>query len=247
MNLRPRADQAGTVESCTQVLAALGDPGVGIVKRVHQPEDETVERLLLGQAEFFNHAHIFARRSPGWLAHLLQRQPQVWNVTRLDAHHLAANEINGEAVAPGNQHLQIGFIAIERSLAILADAAIHNRQVGLDTEIHIDDALVNAEGMHRAAVGARQNAHQVLHRQGHRGDDVRFQHRQINQARLLHNTWDAETFQAFRALRSQLHPILLAALRVYLENTDTVLLTKLFYTENGIGGIAIKFRSRRLT
>ena len=146
------------------MLAALGNPGVGIVQRVHQPEDEAVKGFLLRQAKLFNDADFFPYCRPRWLTQLLEGQLEVRNVARLDADELAADKINGQALASRDQNLQIGLVTIERPLAILSHAAIDDGQVGPNAKIHIHDGLVDAEGMHGPPVGTGQNTHRVFHR-----------------------------------------------------------------------------------
>src|SRR5438874_1026436 len=57
-DLRARADESCTVECGAEVLAALSNPGVGIVQRIHEPEYEAIERLLFGRAKLFDDAYI---------------------------------------------------------------------------------------------------------------------------------------------------------------------------------------------
>jgi hypothetical protein len=99
----------------------------------------------------------------------------------------------GISRAPGYQYLQIGFIAIEWPLAILSNAAIDDSQVRLDTTIHIHDALVDTEGMHRAAVRPGQNTHWIFHAERHGRDNMRLENGQVNQTRLAQYTRDAES------------------------------------------------------
>src|SRR6266852_9140105 len=108
----------------------------------------------------------------------------------IDANELAADQVNGQAITSSHQYLQVGFIAIERPLAILTHAAIDDGQVGLDAAIHIDNALSNSKGMHGSPVRAGQNTHRVFHPQGHGRDNMRFEYWQVDQAGFLHETGD---------------------------------------------------------
>src|SRR5690348_15964014 len=69
------------------------------------------------------------------------------------------------------------------------------------------------------------------------------EHRQVNQASLLQNTWLMEAPQHFRSTGLQLHPIRIAALGINAQNADPVLLAELLYPQNSISGLAIKLGS----
>src|SRR5205085_1885355 len=97
----------------------------------HQPEDEAVEGLLLWEAKLLDHdgiTSIFTNQGPRGLAQLFHGQLQVRDMVWLDANQLTAGQVNGQAITSGHQYLQVGFIAIERSLPILTDAAIDDGQ-----------------------------------------------------------------------------------------------------------------------
>src|SRR5947209_19938986 len=66
LNVWTSSHQACTVQRRTQMFAALGKPRIGIVQRIHQPEDKTVERFLFGQTELLDYANIFSSKGPGW-------------------------------------------------------------------------------------------------------------------------------------------------------------------------------------
>src|SRR5258708_28902745 len=103
-------------------------------------------------------------------------------------------------------------MGIEWPLRILSNAGMDNSQVRLDTTIHIHDALVDTEGMHRAAVRPGQNTHWIFHAERHGRDNMRLENGQVNQTRLAQYTRDAESAQSLRTLPSHSHPILLPAL-----------------------------------
>ena len=44
-------------------------------------------------------------------------------------------------VAPSDEHLEIGLVAIERSFAILTNAAIDNIQIRLDAQVQLGNAV----------------------------------------------------------------------------------------------------------
>ena len=71
-------------------------------------------------------------------------------------------------------------MAVERPIAILAHAAIYYAQRRSEAAVHVHDALLDAQRMHRTPVLTRQQAHQVLHRHAHARDDVRLENRQID-------------------------------------------------------------------
>src|SRR5438876_11233490 len=98
------------------MFPTFGEPGIGIVQGINQPEDKTVKRILCGQTELFDDANIFSNKAPGWSANLLQCQLEVRNIARFDSNCLTTDEINGETIASGNKYLQVGLVAVERSI-----------------------------------------------------------------------------------------------------------------------------------
>src|SRR5215469_10900358 len=149
------------------MLAALRNPAIGIVEGVHQPEDEAVEGLRFWKTKLLDHPGFFANQGPRRLTQLLQGQLQMGDIAWFDAHQLAADQVNGQAITSSHQYLQIGFIAVEWPLTILTHATIDDGQVWLDATIHINDALGDPKGMHGPSVRAGQYAHRVFHAQGH--------------------------------------------------------------------------------
>ena len=79
---------------------------------------------MLWQAELLDDAYLFALQLPGRFTELLQRQFEVQDVSRLDADKLAADKVDGQAIAASDQHLQVGLIAVERAFAVLADMTL---------------------------------------------------------------------------------------------------------------------------
>ena len=202
---------------------------------------------MLWQAELLDDAYLFAHQLPGRFTELLQRQFEVRDVSRLDADELAADKVDGQAIAASDQHLQVGLIAIERAFAVLPNAAINDGEVGFDAAVHVYDGLVDAEGVHGTAIRSRQNAHGIFHTERHSRNDVRFQDRQINQARLGEDTRDAETAQAPGTFWPQFDPVLLPAFRVYFDDANAVFLAELFNPQDSVGSITIKLGARGFT
>src|SRR5258708_30355255 len=124
------------------------------------------------------------------------------DIAWLDANDLAAGQVNSQAITSSYQYLQVGSIAIEWSLTVLANTAIDDDQVGFDAAIHINNGLSNPKSMHGPPVRARQNTHQIFHAQSHSRDNMRFEHRQVDQASVLHEARNAEVTQALCPRRS---------------------------------------------
>ena len=72
----------------------------------------------------------------------------MWNILRFYADDLAANKINGQTIATGYQYLQVSPVTIEWAFTILSDAPIDNGQIGPDAAVHINNTLIDAQGMH---------------------------------------------------------------------------------------------------
>src|SRR5713226_7209894 len=101
------------------MFAALGYPCVRVVQRVHQPEDKAIEGLDFRETELFDDLNVSTGQCPGGFADLFQGKFEMGNSARLDADELAADEINGQAIATGYQDPEISLITVERAFAIL--------------------------------------------------------------------------------------------------------------------------------
>lgn len=112
------------------MLATSRQPGIRIVQRVHKPEDETIKGVLSWQAKGFQYSRVFAYIMHIWLTELVKGQAQVRDGAWRYIDKGAAGEIDRQAIASGNQDLEIRFSAIEWPLAILPYTAINNVQVG---------------------------------------------------------------------------------------------------------------------
>ena len=154
-----------------------GQPMIGIVKGIHQPEHEAVERRYPGQGIRLCPLHGLAEQTRLTGAQLPQAQAQMADAQRIDLHQPAAGQVHGQAVAPGHQQAQVGGVAVERPIPILAHTAVDYAQVRPDAAVEVHDALLDAPRVHRPPVLARQQAHQVLHRHAHARDDVRLEDR----------------------------------------------------------------------
>src|SRR5215469_15937804 len=76
---------------------------------------------------------------------------------------------------------------------------------------------------------------------------MRFEHRQVNETSLLHETWSMEAAQALCARGPQFYPILFATLLVDTGDADAIICTESLYSQNGIRGLAIKLRTGAFT
>src|SRR5579875_621910 len=119
--------QTSAVQRRTEMLPTPRDKAIRIVKRVHEPEDKAIRCLLSGKLELFDQAHLLTYRLPQGGTQLFQRQPQIGNVAWLHTNQLAADQIDRQTIASGYQHLQVGFLAVERPFTMLAHTAIDNR------------------------------------------------------------------------------------------------------------------------
>ena len=78
------------------------------------------------------------------------------HIMRIHSNQFAALKINSQRIASRDEHLKISLIAVDWPFSMLTHATIDNVKVRLNSQVHINNTLVNIEAVHVATIRTRQ-------------------------------------------------------------------------------------------